>query len=127
MTHAEKVVYYIRDMQRRGVGPYTSAPPLFRLLWRLGLEVPPPFFLGFWSVLLVSGALFALGWGSCMWCWFGLPSGGMLALHVAVSLLAGLAFGACMAAFSRWTARRYDLPPWDRYPPAPGEVERAPG
>jgi hypothetical protein len=120
MTHREKVEHFIRDMQGRGVGPSTSAPPLFRLLWGLGLEVAPPLFWGFWPAFLVTGLPFAVGWGSGMWCCLGFPSGNMLALHAVVSLFTGLAFGACMAAFVRWTARRYNLPPWDRYPAAPG-------
>ena len=32
-----RVEHVIRDVAGRGVGPYTSAPPLVGLLWRLGL------------------------------------------------------------------------------------------
>ena len=47
MTHRQKVDHLIEELGRQGVGTYAVAPPLFRLLWALGLEVPPPFFLGF--------------------------------------------------------------------------------
>ena len=44
MNYDEKVKYFIDDMGRRGIGKWTAAPLLYRLLWKLGLKVPPPVF-----------------------------------------------------------------------------------
>jgi hypothetical protein len=32
MTHREKVDHFIADMRKRGVGQFTTAPPLHRFL-----------------------------------------------------------------------------------------------
>ncbi len=57
MTHQRKVDAYRKLMDARGVGRSTAVPPLWELLWRLGLHVPPPLFMGFvpLSVLMGSG------------------------------------------------------------------------
>ncbi|HKI31671.1 MAG TPA: DUF6404 family protein [Gemmataceae bacterium] len=126
MTHRQKVDHLIEDLGKRGIGAYTVAPPLFRLLWALGLKVPPPFFLGFFALTFLMGGMFSVLWGAAMW-------GGFLwlferqpqqepievhAVFVLASAAAGLLFGLCMAAYCRWKAKRLVLPPWDSYPEA---------
>ena len=78
MTHQEKVDHLIAELGKEGMSPYTVAPPLFRLLWALGLRVPPPLFLGFFTVALVAGFFFGLFWGAFMWLiqwrWWKAPS-----------------------------------------------------
>ena len=116
MPHRKKVERLIADLGKKGVSPYTVAPPIFRLLWALGLEVPPPFFLGFLTLTLVAGVFFGIFWGAFMWLlqWqaWQMPLGA--AALVAAS--AGLVFGLSMAAYYRWKASRLRLPPWDSYP-----------
>jgi uncharacterized protein DUF6404 len=75
MTHAEKIEYLLKDFDQRGINTYTVAPPLFRLLWRLGSEVTPPHFAGFWFLTLFMGVFFAIAWGIFMWlfAWQHLP------------------------------------------------------
>ena len=65
--HREKVERLIADLRQRGVSPYTAAPPLFRLAWALGLDVPPPLFLGFLPLTLLMGAFFGAFWVAFMW------------------------------------------------------------
>ena len=65
--HREKVERLIADLRQRGVSPYMAAPPLFRLAWALGLDVPPPLFLGFLPLTLLMGAFFGAFWGAFMW------------------------------------------------------------
>jgi hypothetical protein len=118
MTHRQKVERLIADLRKQGVSPYTVAPPLFRLLWALGLEVPPPFFLGFITLTLLMGAFFGILWGALMWllqweAWH-MP----LELAVMASAVAGLLFGPSMAGYYRWKAARLRLPPWESYPGA---------
>jgi hypothetical protein len=117
-THQQKVEHLIADLRKQGVSPYTVAPPLFRLLWAMGFDVPPPFFLGFLTLTLLMGAFFGILWGACMWllqwqAWH-MP----VELAVMTSAGAGLAFGLSMAAYYRWKAARLRLPPWESYPGA---------
>jgi hypothetical protein len=123
LTHRQKVDRLITDLHKQGVSPYTVAPPLFRLLWALGLEVPPPFFLGFLTLTLLMGTSFGILWGALIWgplMWL-LPSRAWhspAAIPVMTTAGAALLFGLSMAAYYRWKAARLRLPPWESYPGA---------
>ncbi|HBB4256863.1 TPA: hypothetical protein KAW31_005127, partial [Escherichia coli] len=43
------------------------APPLLRILWRLGIRLPPLPFMPFWQVTLLMGGLWGISWGCAMW------------------------------------------------------------
>jgi hypothetical protein len=116
MTHRQKVKRLIADLRKQGMSPYTVAPPLFRLLWALGFKVPPPLFLGFLTLTLLTGASFGILWGVVMWqlqwqAWH-VPLG----LKVIIATGVGLMFGLYMATYFRWKAKHLRLPPWDSYP-----------
>jgi uncharacterized protein DUF6404 len=116
MTHDEKIEYLLKDLGERGISKYTVAPPLYRLLWGLGIEVTPPHFAGFWSLAPFMGAFFAIAWGLFMWvaAWRDLP----FAVTLVASLIAGFLFGTIMAGYYRWRARALALPSWQDYPAA---------
>jgi hypothetical protein len=134
MSHSEKVDYFIDDMRRRGIKPSSVAPPLFRMLWALGLKVPPPLFWGFAPLALFMGVLFGFLWGVLMAIFFmiwhfwagtsqGRPLGELLltgairlALVAAAAAVAGVLFGLCMATVGRWKAAKLELPGWEEYP-----------
>jgi hypothetical protein len=59
MTHDEKVAYLLRDLGGREICPSTIAPPMYRQLWHLGLEVRPPHFASFWWNAGLRAFLFA--------------------------------------------------------------------
>jgi hypothetical protein len=116
MTHSEKIELLLKDLAERGVRQYTVAPPLYRLLWRLGIEATPPHFASFWSLALTMGAFFAIAWGIFMWLFLWQGEDMPVAVGIGVSIIAGLLFGAIMAAYYRWSARRLALPRWEDYP-----------
>jgi hypothetical protein len=113
MTHRQKVDRLIAELGKKGVNQYTVAPPLFRLLWALGLNVPPPFFLSFATLVLTFAPLFGIPWGGFMWlfAW----QGTRLSMEVAIitSALAGVFFGVTMAGYYCWKARQLNLPAWE--------------
>jgi hypothetical protein len=116
MTHQEKVEHYLNDLAHRGISKGTAAPPLYRLLWRLGIEVPPPLLASFGSLAVMWGVLFGVGWGLIMWFTFwrdNMPP----AIALISSLFAGATFGVIMAAYYRWRASKLALPRWEDYPP----------
>jgi|SRR5215210_2188925 len=115
--HRQKVDRLIVELGQQGVSPYASAPPLFRLLWRLGLNVPPPFFLGFLPLTLLTGTFFGVLWGVVMWFWVWQGEGLAASLAVPTSVFAGLLFGLGMAWLVRREAARLGLPTsWEDYP-----------
>jgi hypothetical protein len=116
MTHDEKVAFLLNDLGQRGVGKSTVAPPLYRILWRLGVEATPPLFASFWSTALMMGVWFAIGWGVIMWLFVWRGEDQPAAVFVTVSIVAGVLFGITMAAYYRWRARKLALPRWDSYP-----------
>jgi len=126
MNHQQKVDHLIAELSHQGVGPYTTAPPLFRLLWKLGLDIPPPFFLGFRELALVMGTFFGVVegplWGILMWLslWQGeLPAAIAVGLTGFEAVLAGAAFGSVVAWYSRRKAVQLGLPSsWEDYPEA---------
>jgi hypothetical protein len=63
MTHRQKVERLLAELGQRGVGSYAVARPLFRLLWALGLEIPPAFFLGSRQLTLLMGTTFGVLFG----------------------------------------------------------------
>lgn len=115
MTHTEKLEAMKRHMAALGILPSTAAPPAWRLLWRFGVEIPPPIFLGFWRAALYMGAIFGVLWGALMWlllwAWWGMP----LSFILVSALAAGVLFGLLMATYYRYLARKHNLPSWAEY------------
>lgn len=115
MTHREKLELMYRHFDTLGIGRSTSAPPAWRLLWFLGLEVPPPLFAPFLPMALAMGSFFAVGWGLLMWLGFWSARGMPVTGVVLASLGAGALFGLLMAWIYRRMARRHGLPSWSEY------------
>ena len=63
MKHQDKVDATTRRMAALGVRGSMAAPLAWLLLRRMGLEVPPPLFIGFWPLAVGSGTGFALLFG----------------------------------------------------------------
>jgi len=106
MTFAERRDHALTLMAHTDVAPSRYAPPFYRWLWRLGVQIPPPHFAGAWptEVNLVT-VLFIL-------------SAQREALHnpVGVGLLAvvGAAVLVRLVIARRYAreAERLDLPAW---------------
>lgn len=105
------------ELLAQRVSPYTSAPPIHRLAWRLGFHVRPPLYQPFAVLALGMGLWMAPAWGLLMWfiIWPALgpsawPSPG---IALFLSIFMGTFFGFTMAAFYRSKARKLRLPPLD--------------
>jgi hypothetical protein len=119
MDHKEKVAAALDDLTRRGVWRMNSAPPLYHVLWWLGIEIPPPYYGGFWPTAALTGVFFGVVWGLLMWFILWKDEQTPFAIAIVISVIAGVAFGCSMAAYYRWRARQLGLPPWEAY--SPGE------
>lgn len=119
MTFDEKVRSLQIHLAAYRIKAGASAPLLWRLMWKLGLKVPPPHFLRFLPLALICGSFFALSWGLTMY--LILWRAQQLPLHMVLGapLLAGLMFGITMAFVFRRQARRLKLPAWDTYTGTP--------
>jgi len=122
MTHQEKLEAMYGHMAMLGFSKNTAAPPAWRLLWRFGIDVPPPLFTPFMSGALAMGAFFGLAWGLLMWAILWAHQGMSAILMAATALAAGALFGSLMAAYFRHVARKHRLPSWAEYTGAPSRV-----
>ena len=115
MTHEQKIVFAIETLKSRGVSKSMIAPPLFTLVWKLGLRVPPPIFLRFSALVCAMGIPFGLSFGLLMWLFVLGPQRMSASQAAIVSLLAGVMFGVAIAAPFRLWARKLNLPSWSDY------------
>ena len=113
MTHDEKVQYLLKDLGQRGIGKNAIAPPFYRLLWRLGIEVRPPLFASFWSFAMVTGLGFGVVWGLII---AFLQQSYPASCALWTAPVGGALFGSTMAAYLRWQAHKFALPRWEDYP-----------
>ena len=112
MKTSEKRDAALKLLASTGIWRSNYAPPLLRLLWRLGFDVPPPHFGTFWGNALSNGTFFGIGWGVLMWL-FGLYDPEMsLGLKFRVASGAGLIFGLAMASYYAYGKRKHNLPSW---------------
>lgn len=86
--------------------------PLLRLMWRLGLNVPPPHFAPFWFNAITIGVFFGVAWGVLMWLMSWSPQGLSWPGALIAAAGAGVLFGTAMAAYYAHGKRKYSLPPW---------------
>jgi hypothetical protein len=126
--HAEKLTTYYRDMKSRGVEP--SDGPVFRLLWMLGLQVPPPIFLGAWGSFLFPFGVFApmvLTAGAVLWWQKPNSPPWIMWLTASIFLLVAIGLGVYNVKATRSMALRLQLPSWDSYAPetAPADTTKA--
>ncbi|MBA0224650.1 hypothetical protein D7U89_03940 [Stenotrophomonas maltophilia] len=105
----------LRFLDGQGLARVQSAPLLHRLLWRLGIALPPPILAGFATNALVQGLLFGLFWTALMWLMLWQGSERPLALLLVAGLSAGVLFGIVMAALMRSLRRHRKLPDWRRF------------
>ena len=115
MTHSEKLEQMQKHLAEIGVSPSTAAPPIWKLLWRLGIDIPPPLFMGFWSSAAFMGTFFGVFWGILMWLILWSRQDMPISLALAAPAFAGVLFGLCMAAYFRHLAHKHKLPSWAAY------------
>ena len=116
MNDTEKRARMAEHLSSLGVPQSTFAPPFYRLLWRFGIDAPPPLFTGFVPLALAQGGLFGIFWGVAMWAVVRVTGLFIPTLFIAVAAaIAGALFGVTMATLIRWKARQLGLPPWPQY------------
>ena len=104
-------------LDARGVGKSTYAPPLYRLLWRLGAQVPPPHMAGFAFNSLLMGGFFGVFWSLLTWLMLWGRQGMPLTMVASSALLAGALFGVAMASYMRYSANKRAIPRWHDFNP----------
>ncbi|WP_097475061.1 DUF6404 family protein [Escherichia coli] len=110
MTFEQKKARAIALMDSKKMWRSNYAPPLLRILWRLGIRLPP---MPFWQVTLLMGSLWGISWGCAMWFIYRGPSGMVAGEAIIISITGVFLFGLCMPSFHWWRRKVNRLPPWD--------------
>ena len=100
----------LRLMSAKGLRHTSYAPMIHRFLWYCSVPIRPPHFASFVGNFLLMGGFW--GWGSfvCLLIWsrHDLPT----FMAILLSASAGVVFGAAMAGYFAYSARKHDLPSW---------------
>ena len=117
MVNSPQHLAALRLLDESGISKSNYAPPLFRLLWRAGVDVPPPHFMSFFRSAVTMGTTFGIVWGLLFSVFELLVDG---AVNIPVLLLTaiccGFVFGLAVATYYSYGRRRYKLPEWSALP-----------
>jgi hypothetical protein len=114
MSYPRRLETALAQLAATGIMKSNYAPPLFRILWRMGVYVRPPHFASFSSNFLLTGTWFGLVWGVLMWLFVWPATGQMPLAALAAALFAGGMFGLSMALYYRYGARKHKLSDWSQ-------------
>ncbi|MDO1890623.1 DUF6404 family protein, partial [Escherichia coli] len=93
MTFEQKKARAIALMDSKKMWRSNYAPPLLRILWRLGIRLPPLPFMPIWQGTVLTGGLWGIFWGCAMgfiyWGPSGMGGGGGLILRSTGGVLSG--------------------------------------
>jgi Family of unknown function (DUF6404) len=103
---------YIRQLENQGIKSQTAVPPLFRLMWSLGVNMRPPLNQSFLVNTLFNGFFFGTFWGLLMWFIQWRKWHLSVISAIIYSSLAGVFFGAVIALYYLWKRRRVKVPTW---------------
>jgi hypothetical protein len=118
MTFDEKLAAAIELLASKGIPRAIYAPTMVALLWRLGLGIPPPHFLGFFGNFVFSCGVFGTVWGLFMWFLVWAREGVPPWTAVGLAAVVGLVGGLCAAGYYRYSARKHSIPTWKNFVPA---------
>ena len=116
MQFSEKIEYLIKDLEAKGEKKSNAAPPLYKLFWRIGWELPPPIFASFLQNTIIQGVLFGIPWGMFMWFVLWRRQNGHLWVACLAAAFAGISFGIIMAHLWSKKNKKLGLGSWDQYP-----------
>lgn len=105
----------LRFLDRSGVPRREAAPLLHRMLWRLGVALPPPILAGFLTNTLLQGLLFGVFWTVLMWLLLWQGRAPALELLLLAGVAAGVMFGLVMAALMWFLRGARKLPTWRQF------------
>jgi len=112
MEALEKRKAALELLASKGIARSSYEPIATRLLWGLGIDVPPPHFASFGSIATGFGLYFGVVWGLIMWLMLWSRRGMPVPVALLSACAAGLFFGLSMAGYYVWARRKLGLPAW---------------
>ncbi|WP_437357683.1 DUF6404 family protein [Inquilinus limosus] len=106
LTNAESLIAAKKIPQHKAI------PSIYRLLWRIGVKVPPPHFATLWQNICLEGVPFGVIWGFFIWLILWRNDERYAWAIVLAPAVAGFLFGTIMASRYRSEARTHAFPRW---------------
>ncbi len=115
MTHKEKLKKMYQELPQKGLGKLTIAPPIYRLLWKMNIKIPPPHFSSFIFLFIFLFIFYTIFLGifgglSLIWRQENLSIDYLLSLFVP-----GILFGLFMGGYYKYSAKKHKIPLWKNY------------
>ena len=98
-----------------GIRRGNYAPPVFRLLWWLGIDVPPPHFASFWTNVFLAGSFFGVVWSLLMWLLRSWRQTGYVGNLFIAAVVAGVIYGLGMACYYAYGKDKHKFPSWENF------------
>lgn len=121
MQFNEKQAAALRFLESKGISRTHYAPVVYRWLWRVGVQVPPPHFAGFFFNWAVLGSVFFLACyaTSFVGMWLtGVSEESSVLAHLPYLTAYGLLFGLVMSLTYRIGAWKHTIPSWKEFNPS---------
>ena len=113
MDITSKGVAALELLARTGIRRRNYEPPGLRIIWELGIDMPPPHFASFGRNFIFYGAQVGIGCGLGQFL-----AKVILGTPIAVfwpAFAAGLSFGLIKATYYAYGARKHGIPRWHAF------------
>ncbi|WP_211441817.1 DUF6404 family protein [Collimonas humicola] len=109
MSYPAAIKTSLSLLEATGIARFNYAPPPHRLLWCVGIPVPPPHLASARFNFLFFAIWFGAAWGTFTWYSLLSPVGAPIMFAVTMAFLIGGAFGYGLALYYRHAASKYNL------------------
>ncbi|MFH0880380.1 MAG: DUF6404 family protein [Lentisphaerota bacterium] len=124
MKYSEQVENYLAQTRAWGIGSWSAAPPVYRLLWRCKLPVPPPLCQSFRSLLISHTSFIVLGFIVLMGIFGWRQVNEPFVARIMEIIAIGIAAGLFLAYYFRKIADNYRVPVWSSFADTTGESSK---
>lgn len=112
MDYQTKLQFAHKELNDKGVWKSNYNPPIAKLLCKIGLNFPPPYYQTFMNNWIISAITFAPVWGVLNWFIVWSHADKPVLEAVYMSLIGGVLFGLIMATFYFVRRKQLNLSEW---------------
>jgi hypothetical protein len=115
MTFEDKIAHFRQEQKSRGEKSYKFIPPIYFLLWKMGIRFRPPAFWALRQSILVNGILFGGLFGLLRWFFEWRQIGFSMETAIVTALCAAICIVAMVRRIEN-QRKRLSLGDWKTYP-----------
>lgn len=112
MDYESKLKAAHQELEDKGAWPSNYKPPMYRLLRKLGVQLPPPYYQTFWKNFIFVSVAFTLTWFFAFYFIIYRPNPKEIIDVAYESVIFGMSFGFIMSAFYLVRRKQLKLTNW---------------